>query len=352
VAGAEPIAQTLLRPRCGAQTGFVKGYQMECLPIAAIFFAATLHADEPRAKLADRLERKGDEIMVCGQLYHTTTRIVLWTDPGGYDAYRVEPRFAPLDPAARQAAGNTEPRRASRFGLRQKGLTADEIEKVRGGGWDLPTLQRVVDQFVIHFDAVGTSKRCFQVLHDRRGLSVHFLLDLDGTIYQTLDAKESARHATIANGRSIGVEVANIGAYPIEGPDPLAATYRADSMGNISIVGTDFPGPNGTHILRPSRNELIVGTIQGKRLKQYDFTRQQYEALAKLAATLCKLFPRIRPDYPRDERGALVAHKLADADYGRYQGILGHYHVQTNKVDPGPAFQWEEFMKSTRELLK
>jgi N-acetyl-anhydromuramyl-L-alanine amidase AmpD len=25
----------------------------------------------------------------------------------------------------------------------------------------------------------------------------------------------------------------------------------------------------------------------------------------------------------------------------RYQGILGHYHVQLNKVDPGPAFQWD-----------
>ena len=111
----------------------------------------------------------------------------------------------------------------SRFGLREKGLTPDEIEKVRGGGWDLPTLQRVVDQFVIHFDAAGTSKRCFQILQDRRGLSVHFMLDLDGTIYQTLDAKESAWHATIANGRSIGIEVANIGAYAVDGPDPLAS---------------------------------------------------------------------------------------------------------------------------------
>jgi len=39
--------------------------------------------------------------------------------------------------------------------------------------------------------------QCFKVLHDHRDLSVHFMLDLDGTIYQTLDLKERAWHATI-----------------------------------------------------------------------------------------------------------------------------------------------------------
>ena len=96
-----------------------------------------------------------------------------------------------------------------------------------------------------------------------------------------------------------------------------------------------------------------MGTTQGKTLKQYDFTPEQYQSLAKLAATLCKLFPEDPTGLsPRREPGALITHKLPDADYARYQGILGHYHVQTNKVDPGPAFQWEPFIKSTRELLK
>ena len=58
--------------------------------------AATAAADEPEPKVGERLARTGDEIVVCGQLFHTTTKVVLWTDPGGYDAYRVEPRFAPL----------------------------------------------------------------------------------------------------------------------------------------------------------------------------------------------------------------------------------------------------------------
>ena len=35
-------------------------------------------AREVRA--GDRLLRTGDEIMVCGQLFHTTTPVVLWVD--------------------------------------------------------------------------------------------------------------------------------------------------------------------------------------------------------------------------------------------------------------------------------
>ena len=90
----------------------------------------------------------------------------------------------------------------------------------------------------------------------------------------------------------------------------------------------------------------------GVDLSQYDLTPQQYEALIKLTATLCKTFPKIRCDYPRDGQDKLLPRKLADEDYNRYNGILGHYHVQLNKVDPGPAFQWQTFIDSTRALTK
>src|SRR5215471_21865816 len=43
--------------------------------------------------------RRGDEIVVAGQFFHTGTPVVLWMDPGGYDAYRVERRFSPIDKA-------------------------------------------------------------------------------------------------------------------------------------------------------------------------------------------------------------------------------------------------------------
>jgi N-acetyl-anhydromuramyl-L-alanine amidase AmpD len=211
-----------------------------------------------------------------------------------------------------------------------------------------------VDQFVLHFDARGTSRRCFEVLHDLRGLSVHFLLDLDGTIYQTLDLKESAWHATIANERSIGIEIANIGAYPVDQADPLDRWYRKDPGGGVRIVLPDPPERSGVRDpaapLRPSRPDPIEGTIQGRRLRQYDFTDRQYDALARLTATLCALFPKLRCDYPRDASGTLARARLSPDAFARYSGILGHYHVQANKVDPGPAFQWDRLIAEVRAL--
>src|ERR1700678_2261681 len=97
-------------------------------------------ADEPRVKIGEKLPRQGDEIMVCGQLYHTTTRVVLWTDPGGFDAYRVDRRFAPFAESgwkATQASGKVpDLNDPSRYGMRQSVLSKEEIERVRGGGWD------------------------------------------------------------------------------------------------------------------------------------------------------------------------------------------------------------------------
>jgi N-acetyl-anhydromuramyl-L-alanine amidase AmpD len=313
-------------------------------------------AAEPEPKVGERLPRMGDEIVVCGQLFHATTKVVLWTDPGGYDAYRVEPRFAPMDQAKAKGKTAENPPTEPRYNMRRaRILTPEQIERVRGGGWDLPLLQQVVDQFVIHFDVCGTSRRCFEVLQDKRVLSVHFMLDIDGTIYQTLDLKERAWHATVANTRSIGIEIANMGAYPVKDPNPLSRWYQPDAEGRVRLVipGGPKSGEPDTsaRVLRPSRDETIVGTIQGQELVQYDFTPQQYEALAKLTATLCTVFPKIRCDYPRDEKGALITNKLPDEQLARHEGVLGHYHVQTNKVDPGPAFQWDRVIGEARRLM-
>jgi N-acetyl-anhydromuramyl-L-alanine amidase AmpD len=96
----------------------------------------------------------------------------------------------------------------------------------------------------------------------------------------------------------------------------------------------------------------VNGTIQEKELEQYDFTVEQYRALIRLTATLCKVFPKLRCDYPRDGDGRLIPHKLPDAALAKFQGLLGHYHIQTNKTDPGPAFQWDYVIGRARRLLR
>lgn len=309
------------------------------------------------SKPGGELKRHGDEIMACGRLFHTGTPVVLWTDPGGYDAYRVERRFAAWTNASWEAtrAEGASLDTPNRYGLRREGLSPETLEKVRGGGWDLVTLQGVVDQFVLHYDATGTSRRCFEVLHDRRGLSVHFMLDVDGTIYQTLDLKERAWHATTSNTRSIGIEIAQPGAVPLAQSNRLSAWYRTDARGvrlDPSQVGKDSGVRAPDFEGRPARPGLVVGNIQGIELVQYDFTPQQYEALARLTAALCRVFPGIRCEAPRDASGAVVNVKLPDDQLRAYSGVLGHYHIQTDKVDPGPAFDWDRYLREARRWLR
>ncbi len=302
--------------------------------------------------------RKGDEIVIAGQLFHTGTRVVTWMDPGGYDAYRTERRFSAIDEAGwekTQAAAVKDLHSPARFGLRRDALTPEEVERVRGGGWDLPTLQKVVDQFVIHYDAAGISKNCFKTLQDFRGLSVHFMLDLDGTIYQTLDVKERAFHATTSNTRSVGIEIAHIGAASPANHRAMDEWYQHDASGAPFIKIPERVGDpmiaTKNFVAHPARPEPVRGNIQGSELVQYDFTPEQYAALIKLTAALCKVFPNITCDYPRDAEGKLVRAKLPDAELASYHGVLGHYHVQTNKIDPGPAFDWDRVIGGARRLL-
>lgn len=339
----------------------------------AVLLLAGGCASAPRPGAAE--PRRGDEIVVAGQFFHTGTPVVLWMDPGGYDGYRVERRFSPWARAGWAESKVDTPALDSpnRYGVRAQRLSAEELERVRGGGWDLPLLQRVVDQFVLHYDAVGVSRETFKRLHDDRGLSVHFMLDLDGTIYQTIDVKERAWHATKANSRSVGIEIAHIGAYPPESvraaaaqaaieagkkpaPDEVAQWYQPDGDGGVRIAipaklgaasqrTPDFGG-------RPARPEPITGTIHGEVLEQYDFTPEQYAALIKLTATLTEIFPAMKLDYPRDADGKLVTTVLADEAYEAFGGVLAHYHVQRNKIDPGPAFDWDRVIEGARKLKR
>jgi N-acetyl-anhydromuramyl-L-alanine amidase AmpD len=306
------------------------------------------------------LRRRGDEIVVAGQLFHTGTRVVLWCDPGGFDAYRVERRFAPWEVADWENSRTTmtnlrAPPTPNRYSVRTNGLNREELERVRGGGWDLALLREHVDQFVLHYDAAGTSRACFKTLQDERDLSTHFLLDLDGTIYQTLDVKERARHATISNDRSVGVEIANLGAYRETEMNPFALWYQRDSRGRVIIA---IPGGAGARAERtpnftgrPVRRGAVAGEAQGEELRQYDFTAQQYRALARLTAALCTVLPKIRCEYPRDAAGKLAGGKLPDAQLKDYQGVLGHYHIQAEKLDPGPALQWDYVIGEARRLM-
>jgi N-acetyl-anhydromuramyl-L-alanine amidase AmpD len=281
-----------------------------------------------------------DRIVVCGERFSIGAPVVLWTDAGGYDATRSQAFFSATSPDDAPS------------GLRYRpGRSLDEGERRAQG---LEELRRRVDQFVIHYDVCGVSRRCFEVLHDRRGLSVHFLLDIDGTLYQTLDLRETAWHARQANARSIGIEIANIGAYPPGADSPLERWYLRDGrglrirlppeLGGGGVRTPDFVGYS-------RRSARVRGQIQGQELEMVDLTPEQYDSLERLAAGLCKIFPKIVPDAPRGPDGRVLDRVLTAAEFDAHEGFLGHYHVSRDKVDPGPAFDWERFLARVRARL-
>src|SRR5690606_9266415 len=128
-------------------------------------------------------------------------------------------------------------------------------------------------------------------------------------------------------------------------PGVLAQWYQRDEMGLRRITLPAWMGDGGVRtpgfVGYPARygpdGGPIVGMVQGRELAQYDFTPEQYDSLIKLTAALCTIFPQIECDYPRDEQGNLKTTTLTEEEWEAFQGVLGHWHIQTNKIDPGPA---------------
>src|SRR2546430_2228703 len=76
--------------------------------------------------------RRGDEIVVADQFGHTGSPVVLWIGPGGYDAYRVERRFSPIEKSdwTHSTEEVRDLRSPSRYNMRRAKLTNKEIEHV------------------------------------------------------------------------------------------------------------------------------------------------------------------------------------------------------------------------------
>ncbi len=304
----------------------------------------------------------GTEMVVNGRRVNVEWPVVLWSDrvllrdgKPPFNAYSTTCRDREGDyPADVATRPSKSPDDLLRYGSREPTrLAKAAAAKVRSGGWTDATLRDQVIQFVMHYDVLGSSTRCFRGLHDNRGLSVHFMVDLDGTIYQTMDVRDRAFHAGDNNDVSVGVEIASIGA--VSTPKLLQAWYEPDGVG----VRHQFPShidfgklQRRDAIPRPARVALQRGTIHGREWYQYDFTQEQYEALFHLGGALCREFPKIRARCPRGPDGRVLATSLPEKDRRTFEGLVGHWHVSPAKYDPGPAFDWDIVLEGIRTYLQ
>src|ERR1700761_4456463 len=244
-------------------------------------------------------------IIVCGQRYDVGRRVVTWEDDAAFSAYTLHrtdkpSEIYPFAPA--KGLGGM----AARYRER----------RLIGSDRSLPRLQQVLRQFVWPYDGCQNSLTCFQVLHNERGLSVHFLIDNDGTIYQTLDLVDCAFQAAGVNEISVGVELAN----------------RGDAM----------RFPNDYH----GKRDKLTCKINGHQFLAYAYTPQQIESMISVGKTLARIFPNLPQVYPQGGDGDQAWGSLR-GDVREYSGYLGHYHVTDQKWDPGP-FDFKFFASKIR----
>jgi N-acetyl-anhydromuramyl-L-alanine amidase AmpD len=148
----------------------------------------------------------------------------------------------------------------------------------------------------------GSGEQVHRVLA-ARGLSIHFCVDPEGTIYQYADpARVACAHAGRgANDLSWGVEVSCYG-FTVGGrPPPVVARDR----------------------------EEYETTIHGRRARVADFRPAQYAALDVLCDVLSGTLGIPRAVWPGP------AERVPWARLKAFHGIVGHMHISTRKLDPG-----------------
>jgi len=165
--------------------------------------------------------------------------------------------------------------------------------------------------FVNHWDVCLSSESCAKVLN-KRGISVHFLIDNDGTIFQMLDTQHKAWHAGIphyegGNSKGVGVEISN--AYYPKYQD----WYVRNGFGE-----------------RPLQEH---GYVHGRTLKPFlDFYPVQLEALKALWKAI-HLGIGIPLEYPMDNNGYIETGIHRECQRGTYHGVCNHYNFIKSKID-------------------
>ena len=162
--------------------------------------------------------------------------------------------------------------------------------------------KRNVSMFVTHWDVCLNSRTCYKILQ-KRGISIHFAIDNDGTIYQFLDMNHIGWHASsrTINKKAVGVEIANA-YYP-----KYQSWYKKNGFGERPMI-TD-------------------ASVHGKQMKPFmDFYPVQKEALKALMEAVHSALG-IPLETPEEQT---VSKEVRS---GKFKGFVHHYHCIKSKID-------------------
>ena len=194
---------------------------------------------------------------------------------------------------------------------------------------DLNELGEVVRMAVLHADVLDDIETAFHVLHSK-GLSSHFGIDFDGTIYQMLDPLHVAFGAAEVNPISIQIDLNNRMHNLLK--EPQAPPYPRDHRRSRKMQSP-----------RHKRPLSAPEIINGKPYKTYGYTEAQYRSLVTLLRTLAGVFKDLELDFPAPS--AQGSHEWAD-EYEDFRGIVAHFHLTPRRWDPGPGFNWKRLQEA------
>ena len=168
--------------------------------------------------------------------------------------------------------------------------------------------KRNIRLFVNHWDVCLNSKSCNDILN-RSGISVQFLIDNDGTIYQTMDMQHGAWHAGSerVNRASVGVEISNA-FYP-----KYADWYVQNGYGERPMV--DDAWVNG----------VKLDPFMGFYPEQIEAAKALWKAVA--SASNVKLKTKL------NQFGKVSTKYEKEIVYGKFEGVISHYHCYKGKID-------------------
>jgi len=188
----------------------------------------------------------------------------------------------------------------------------DPVDLVQRSGAETGGLSGI-DLVVLHATSTLTAIDRFAVLATGRE-SAHFLIDWEGSVYQTLDLSFMARHtgSDALDARSVAIELVT----PLVQDSPPLPSHA-------------------TGVERPMSQRLRV---QGQLVRAWGYTEAQMASLASLLGDLARTIPELESQLPGGAATPWSA--LPPAERAAIRGVVGALHVDPRSIEPGPGFDW------------
>ncbi len=297
---------------------------------------------------------QNQSIIICGKSFSINTSVVLWNQKGGLKC-----------PNKRGRSSCTQ----HQTSLNEAPTQTEKNYKILNPEKALQELNKTVYQLILHYDECFSSHHCHQILKNSSFKGSHFYLDLDGTIYQTCDLYWKTNTAPADDGkgneRAIHVEIANLSWQALSKESDLhhlkKNAYIRTKLGWKLLLPDVWKKKLRTKNFQPfaARSHGSRGYfsrhINGKIVRMWDFTEEQYLALIQLAIGLNSALPKISIRVPFDKnKKRTPLDKIKN--FSTFSGILGHAHVQSGtpqgirrKYDPGSSFNWGRLRRAFKK---